>query len=159
MGDGTVSNRDKKPYIEVRTVTKEYAQYLDRLFGIFSSGFKNTGKQSSSFTDSDIYRWATRTHEDFTVFDSWYTDEGKVFPDELSVDDGILREWYVCDGSYNRGRMVLTAENERDRIEDVAELVEYETSTTGNQIVVPKSESSKFFDSTDPVPGFRYKWP
>jgi len=159
MGDGTVSNRDKTPYLEVRSVSRDYMIYLDEIFDLFSSGMKNTGAQETSYTDSDIYRWSTRTHGDLSVFDSWYDGGDKHIPTTIDVNDTVLSHWYVCDGSLDRGRMVITCHTDQHRIEELASTIEYRTYTSGDKIIVPRREAKQFFSSTVPIDGYRNKWP
>lgn len=160
MGDETISNREKSPYLEVKTTTSEYAEYLDNIFGIFSAGFDNTGKSKTSFTDKDFYRWSTRTHNDLSEFSEWYSNGEKRFPCDTFVDDVVLRGWYVCDGNYgNSGQMRICCANESDRLEEVSQFINCDTYTTGEQIVITTTDARNFLGSTEPIPGFEHKWP
>jgi hypothetical protein len=161
MGDGSVKrDSGRKPYIRVRSITKEYLEFLDDLFGTMGLGVelrytaekKASENRDSGFspdadgsTYSDQYLWKTRRSNQFDKYADWYNGGDKTWPSNIELTPVILRHWYACDGHYNNSRsddyIVIACSNEsenKDKIErmfkDVGLEIAYwnESSVTSN---------------------------
>jgi len=119
MGDGSVK-RDvgRNPYIRIRSITREYLEFLDDIFGSMGLGVelrytaeeKASENRDSGFapnadpsTYSDQYLWRTRRSKQFIKYAEWYEPE-KVWPKSIELTPTTLRHWYVCDGHYHNKR-------------------------------------------------------
>jgi len=140
MGDGCIDKCDKNPNLLCVMVNKEYLEYLDETFGIFSTGvrLKSTAEDSakanrergfrpnaSAENYSDVYSFRTRNLSQLKELADWYSSGEKVFPENLELTPTILKHWYVCDGHYSlkeesdRGNIVLAMNNERENKEKI----------------------------------------
>jgi len=158
MGDGSVKrDSNRNPYIRVRSITKEYLEYLDDLFGMMSLGVKlrytaeekarenrdrNFSPDADASNYSDQYIWRTRRSEKFRQYENWYTEGKKVYP-EIELTPTILRHWYVCDGHYHNSRsdnyISISCSNEQNNKDKVEKMfsnigydVEYWNESTRN---------------------------
>jgi len=142
MGDGTV-NRQKisKPFIKCSSITVEYLEYLDDLFGVFGNGvhLQNTAEElyerneKSGFNTNssvenyhDFYVWRSMSHEEFEEFTNWYKNGEKVWPDDIEITPIVLKHWYCGDGTINkshkRSAIQIAMNNEIDNTEKVSAL-------------------------------------
>jgi len=130
MGDGSVK-RDggRNPYIRIRSITREYLEFLDDIFGSMGLGVelrytaeeKASENRDSGFapnadpsTYSDQYLWRTRRSKQFIKYAEWYEPE-KVWPKSIELTPTTLRHWYVCDGHYHNKRQMRLNINRRWR--------------------------------------------
>lgn len=185
MGDATLANRNKTPYVQCTMTNRKYLEHLSSIFKASSDITKNkTAKQSaeedrkSGFNPKaeksnykDVYRWATTTRKELKEFSTWYTSEGKKFPQNLSLSPLCLKHWYVCDGGlvYNdKSAIGISLVNERDGKQKInnffksAELPEpshYNESARRCKAIWTKKDSRKLFDYMGKaIPGFKYKF-
>lgn len=189
MGDATLShykgNSKNAQYI-LRVITVEYLEHVASqmpdwlidgdslvLKESAAESFENSGlppeRRGKVENYNDIYGIHSKRHPYLTELkEEWYDGREKAFPDDLSLNDTILRHWYVTDGNIRRGsenyyQVAFNSVNEAHRpeyiIDKLAE-VGYECSYDGGHKFRLNGESSRrFFDAIDPVPGFEYKWP
>lgn len=120
MGDGSVKrDSGRNPYIRVRSINREYLEYLDDIFGAMGlgvelrytaeekakenrdSGFAPDADESSY---SDQYLWRTRRSNQFKEYADWYVGGAKTWPEDIELTPTVLRHWYVCDGHYHNQR-------------------------------------------------------
>lgn len=140
MGDGAVNAKSgANQRITVSWASKEQCQWVDGVFGWFTTGVKLTatatesaqkmedsGINGNDYTAdpndfSDMYCVQTRSHPFITTLTDWYGESGygdKVWPDDLRMTPTTLLLLYISDGSYatNAARrcIQITLENERD---------------------------------------------
>jgi len=182
LGDGCVTGQNR---LLVVNTNEEYLQYLDSVFGQWSSGVKlrNTGdvqaemSQKSGFdrkaTDrdySDVYYMRTKRHSYFNKMrDKWYGSGEKVVPSEISIDSVAAKHWYVCDGTLRhrdndrrRESVEISSTFNVDRLSKELQNHGFTPSYTDkySRIELSVTDSEKFFDWVGgPVEGFKYKWP
>lgn len=182
MGDGSVHIRENKtPAIQIRMTCKPYLDYLDEIFGVYSTGLSlvesaeaasnRLGGNMENYSDQYLLR--LRASSEFERYESWYQSGSKVFPDEIDLTPTVLKHWYVGDGTlggYNgrRPRMRISAPNEEANVEKIrqyfvrAGLPEPTFSHQENdfEIRYGSEDTPLFFDYVgDAPPGFEYKWP
>lgn len=191
MGDGTLHKKDdKNPYALVAMINEEYLNYLKEQFGELGKDVykKQTAEESAAAMRknglrpdaeaenySDVYRWATRSHEELDFFKKWYDEGHKVIPSDFKLTPTVLKHWFVCDGhlrtegSYYGCTIALTDQrNNREAINDLfssADLpapkwTERDAENKRTEIVWSKKDSKKLLDYMGKAPpGFEYKWP
>jgi len=172
MGDGHLTRKTVRPKVTVSMTNKEYLEHLLDIFGILSTSVSQVESEHS-----DVWHWATRSHHELEQFKTWYTDEGKVWPQELDMNKTILTHWYCGDGyfdtSHTNKRVRISLNNEfgneskvRSYFEntDVPVFDVWDETVGDNyancEIRWYKQSLDNLFDALlDPVPGFEYKWP
>lgn len=195
MGDGSLNKNRVNSSVNCRSNEFEYLEYLDELFGVLSTRVtvERTAKQlaenekstipnrSSNPSDySDVYVWQTRRHPELSQYEDWYTDEGKIYPEDIKLSPEVLTHWYIGDGTLielegdGNFSVKISVCNERDNLEKVynyfrdADLPEpnrshnFERSngTIGCHIVWNESESTELMSYMNgPIPGYEYKFP
>lgn len=176
LSDGTLTRNYKNPIIQVKMVNKKYLEHLSSLFGVFGLGVKlhktcdeqaqmnrESGFHEGALGENyqDVYRWMTRAHPDLNMYRDWYCDEGKVFPEQLSISPQLLKTWYAGDGDLSNGSIRIASTTQ-----DMENILKYfsnchipNPSSTNDRIYWTKSESEYVFDymGSSP-PGFEYKW-
>jgi hypothetical protein len=190
MGDGSLDRNRKNPILTVEMINKEYLQYLDNLFGSLSTGVrlkakaekvaersKHSGFASSGCADnySTKYRLRTRVHPDLSRWD-WYTDSGKVWPNNIDLTPTVLKHWYAGDGSLNnngsRFYLEIHCTNERTNKKKVEKYFsdigicvdrwrddERESGSYRTSVIFNKNSTLELLEYMgDPPPGFEYKW-
>jgi len=180
MGDATLANRNKTPYVQCTMTNRKYLEHLSNIFKASSDITKNkTAKQSaeedrnSGFNPKaekssykDVYRWATITRNEYERFSNWYTSEGKKFPKNLNLTPLCLKHWYVCDGGIGWSSpwpsVEFYSKNELHRIEHWVERFNdlgFECRKSSEGFRIPHGELDDFFDWLGSVPsGFEYKF-
>lgn len=185
MGDGCLE-RKGNPYLLVQCAKAEYLEHLDDVFGNISSGEPRlhiTGDKlkekngewlgaSKSTEYQDQYRWQTRGLPDLDEFSSWYTDNGKVYPEKIELTPITLKHWYCGDGNYNNNGTnnyisigVSNEANEKKKIEKMFKRKGLPKpnrwSEYGNkvEIVWNVDESKRLMDYMNgSISGYEYKW-
>jgi hypothetical protein len=115
MGDGYVCKANKTPSIECAMISKNYLDYVDKIFGKFSLGVsvkatpEEAAKRSrkSEFRPNGdkedyktIYRWMSMAHPEIKEFSEWYSTGEKVWPESIELTPTVLKHWYCGDGTY-----------------------------------------------------------
>lgn len=192
MGDATLHRKEGGyPYFICSMISHDFLRWLDNVMGVMGRGVSlwktaeesAKGNRESGFSPgakeddyNDLYRWETRSHPSFDSFASWYDSGEKRFSDNLELTPTILKVWYCCDGSMNKGRkkrrIQIGATNEVDRLGYIRNLfskLDVEptlTVTNGryeNQRLIINfrtSDSESLWEYMgEPLPGFGYKWP
>lgn len=129
MGDGCVNRGSSaNPHIQVRMTNKEYLEWLDGIFGIYSNGVIHEKTPEESMEDikkwdpnkptdpsnySDVYMWKTKSSPKLSFLADWYSSGKKKFDYSIEMTPNILVNWYVCDGTLNNGhRLYIISTNE-----------------------------------------------
>lgn len=192
MGDGYINRGDSNPRLESEMISQNYLHYIDNIFGILGTGvsLKRTAEQKarqmreSGFSPdaesenySETYIWRTRCHPGFKQFAKWYSSGEKVWPRDIDLTPTVLRNLYVCDGSWDKenNRIKIGMSNEienRDKVEDIFrrknlptpsnwEIYEFPSKDAVRCSGVWSIEGSKDLWSYmgEPLPDFEYKWP
>jgi hypothetical protein len=116
----------------------------------------------------DIYTVWSRTNPYFDdLWETWYREGAKVFPEDLSLSPTKVKFWYASDGyldvgRWGRPRIEIKTRNENDRVKYLIGLFE----AVGFSPVFRRNELRFSCDDTerlvswmgDPPPGFEYKW-
>jgi hypothetical protein len=152
MGDGWINKYNGKPRLQCGMITKEYLEYLDEIFGIFSVGIhlKTTAEESAkSMRDrdfspnakeenySDLYYWQSRKLPQLEEFVEWYESGSKVWPEDIDLTPTVLKHWYVGDGCYsNNSHIVIGLSNESESEKKVRKFFERSNIPHPNRWVV-----------------------
>jgi len=140
MGDGCMRYvKDGNSYLQVKMISEEYLQYLDKIFGCLGSSLNlvSTGKEKAQenidrgFSStvnkenySDQYNWNTRSHPEFNKFREWYSSGEKLWPKDIELTPTVLKHWYVGDGhyatTYSQNRIKISMSNESENTEKVS---------------------------------------
>lgn len=136
MGDGTINtNTNANPRMRVTSITKDYLEYLDEMFGVHSLGvnLKTTAEEAvdrnikTEFSPnakvenySDLYELRTRNNPELSEFADWYSSGKKKWPD-IKLTPIVLKNLYVCDGSFNhrKSQVHISCSNEIDNKQKV----------------------------------------
>lgn len=191
MGDGHLNRGGKNPYINVNTIAKDYLEYLDGIFGVFSTGVRlfRTAEENAEVVEdydliegdtvdgyNDIYWLKTRSHPELKEYTSWYTDEGKLFPDDVELTPTSLKHWYCGDGNIdtypNKPLFQISSSNESENDEKLLNIFnnsglpepnlvkQTRDGVTTTSIRFTSDESQKLWEYMgEPLPDFEYKWP
>jgi len=182
MGDGTIANSGGNPRIDIVMINKNYLKYINKKLGVYGKGvyLKESAKKSAKLNKnrgfrknaqeedySDVYRLASRSSPVFNRFEKWYDTGSKKFPKDISLTPTILKNWFVCDGTYSThggcNRIEITATNEINRFDNIVSMfkdIGFDARTSGNTIYFSNSESQNVFNYMgNPLPGFERKWP
>jgi len=186
MGDGCICDESKNPRLKVTNITKEYLEYLNSLFGYFSTGYRvaKTPEESASIEKpnqinnpkvenySKIYEWSTRSLPELKEFD-WYKTGKKVWPDNINLTPTCLKHWFCGDGTWNnsgyRNYISIAMNNESENTEKVTSYFENVDIPTPSNYAKTNGVCIAQFTTDDskelweymgsPPSGFEYKWP
>lgn len=178
LSDGTLTRNYKNPVLQVKMVNREYLEHLSDLFGAIGLEVKlhktsyeqaemnrNSGFHTNARGDNyqDVYRWMTRAHPDLNRFRGWYTDDGKVFPDNVTISPQLLKTWYAGDGDLQDGsrvRLASATQNMRKITSYFADSGIPEPNFSGHKVYWSTEDSKTVFEYMGAAPlGFEYKWP
>jgi len=116
MGDGCLNTQYANAYIQIETITKNYLEYLNNIFGELSTGVKkiytakeqakraresNLNKDAVEENYNDVYRLNTRHHPKFNQLDWSTSSESKVWPSDIELTPTVLKHFYACDGNWH----------------------------------------------------------
>ncbi|AGM11380.1 homing endonuclease with LAGLIDADG motif [Halogranum tailed virus 1] len=183
LGDGSLILQDNRnPHIQCGMVTKEYLQYLDDIFENLSTGVKFQQSATDSARNamdsglvdnaepenySDVYYWKSRANPNFEQFSDWYTERGKVFPEDIELTPTVLKHWYVGDGNYNKSSKVIkiACSNEYENWDKLTNYFKnaglpLPKDYKQEAICFDKSGSDELLEYMgEPLPGFEHKFP
>ncbi len=128
MGDAWLNRNHKNAILAISCTEKEYLEYLDRIFGVLGTNVyqirsaeksakisRDSGLNENASVDNyeTLYHWQTRSHPDLNEYRSWYSDQGKVWPDDIEITPTVLKHWYCGDGSLHPdGYISINVSNE-----------------------------------------------
>ena len=114
------------------------------------------------------YRLLTRSHPFLNEFDDWYVPEKRYPLDDLDLTSTVAKMWYIGDGTLedsntSRPRAEIACANEKDRLEEVADLIReqgFEPCVRQyGKIAITSSDTPAFLEWLgEAPPGFEYKW-
>lgn len=193
MGDGWINRGGKNPFLSAEMVSPDYLKYIDSIFGVFGNGLKlrRTAEESAqhmrecglnedakSENYSNTYQWNSSTHPELKELSGWYSDDGKVWPENIEMTPTVLKHWYCCDGHWETygtsNRISFGMSNESGNKEKINKIfssvglpspnnyVEYEREnneeTMEARFTVSQSEDLWEYMGSS-LPDFEYKWP
>lgn len=185
MGDGCVTETNENCHSMSIDITRPlFLSWLDEKFpALFNQPRLKISSEDRLKKDSedslfgidenreykDAYTINSRVHPYFTKMrQKWYSDEGKVFPDDLELTPPLLKMWYVTDGglSFKNGKdkadsVRIYTKNENHRLEYLCSLfdeVGLRNYKTEYAINIPAVDDFFEFIGKEHVPGFEYKW-
>lgn len=189
LGDACINRykSGKKP-MKIEVITEEYLQYINKILGNISNGVKvcrtaEENSKRSEYSDTvktsenykKTYVLTTVGHPEISKYSNWYNSGDKRPPESLSLTPESLKNWYVCDGSFNtpnsnygnKKRVTISAPKMISLGEGDVLLKSVEQATgancsidTSGRIVVSMKDNDRFFDFIgEPIDGFKYKWP
>jgi hypothetical protein len=171
MGDGsTSSSDDRKPYIQVTMKNKEFLNWLDSELGILSTGVREV--EGTGFAEGSIYyKLITRRLNSLKIYDDWYGENGKVFPNDITLSPLTLKIWYCCDGDKSVDNRWSVKEYARisshNEVQNKSKINKYFDELNfspnwndGGRFTFGRYGSYEFWNYIgEPLPGFEYKWP
>jgi len=114
------------------------------------------------------YSLLTRSHPFLNEFDDWYVPEKRYPLDTLELTPTVAKMWYIGDGTLHKrksggDRAGITCKNERDRLDEVADLIRDQGFDvyvmSRGAIRVTSSDTPAFLEWLgEAPPGFEYKW-
>jgi hypothetical protein len=160
MGDGCIHDdgNDRLKFI-VEMNNKPFLQWLKRQLPEFTTSL-------TKVSTTNTYKLTTIRCPAFReVYNNWYQDGAKRFPESLQLTPARLRMWYVTDGHLRKtgGRPNITigCSNEYHRQEYISNLIPFaEPSFYSDGLWLSADETELAFEymGTDPVAGFDRKW-
>jgi hypothetical protein len=193
MGDGWIDKNGKNPRLRVSMISQNYLKYLDDKFGILGNGvsLKLTARESakqcrdSGFSKNakaknyeNIYTWGSIKHPQLKKFLSWYTENGKIWPENIELTPKTLKHWYCGDGNWCNSKrknyisisMANEAEN-TNKVDNIFKnsglplpsnytIYEDEDGNKNCQAQFTTEDSKELWEYMGkPLPDFEYKWP
>lgn len=181
MSDAWLLRQGNNNGLALENTSREFIEHLQDKFGILTnkmgvsaSAEENNKNLASQFGgkpqdyDADkIYNLTFVSHPTFNEFESWYTENGKRWPDDLFLSPTALKYWYAGDGNLykapdKRPIAEIACSNEIDREDYITELFSdfpVEPSFAGHKIRFGVDDTEVFLEIVgEPVPGFEYKW-
>lgn len=139
MGDGSLSSKNKNPYVQTGMTTKDYLIYLSEEILPVCSGDVNMGRTAAECAQrdresgfrpnakeeeySDMYRWNTMCHPELKRYESWYRTGEKAFPENIELTPTVLKHWFVCDGYLANGKYAgISLNNEGDNEKKITDM-------------------------------------
>lgn len=182
MGDGSLDIENLS--VKVECISKNYLKYLKNIFHSLSCdvSLKRTAEESAKRVRdngfrpkankenySDMYLWYTRKIPELEQFVSWYTDVGKVWPEDIELTPTVLKHWYCGDGHKDgRGRISIYTSNEYDNGEKLKKYFKdvdlptprvYESDRGDMSLNFNRNQSKILLEYMgNPLPDFEYKW-
>jgi hypothetical protein len=129
-----------------------------------------TGFSPNAVTENyhDVHTVWSRTNPYFDdTRTRWYTEEGKRFPENLSLTPTLAKFWYASDGyldvgRWGRPRVEIKSRNERTRADFLVNLFEehgFSPQYRRHELRFTCDDTERLIEwMGDPVPGFEYKW-
>jgi len=171
MSDASVERGGENPSMEIQTVTKEFARWIDSELGSLSSGVKERPAASNRpESKNEIVAVRLWSNPNLRKYSEWYSSGEKRFPEDIDLSPLTVKVWYCGDGHLGwSGHYTTKASpgfgvtNESDRLEFLSQKfreVGFNTRTEERGIVViDRDEIADFFDWLGkPLPGFECKW-
>jgi hypothetical protein len=185
LGDATLRTHTDTPFIQTYMINEPFLEWINTQLGWITTGVslyrtaersaelsRNNGKPADAVDYHDVYVMKTRTLNQFDAYESWYTTDGKRFPNDIVLTPTIAKIWYACDGSLNwdrrypssRPHITIGASNEMDNAGNLVRMFE---ESTFSHVPTIDDRSIRFtVDATedliewmgDAPPGFEYKW-
>jgi hypothetical protein len=186
MGDACIDKPGENAYLLISMINREYLEYLDSIFGVFSRGIKKEYTQEEAAKNSivsnadknnynDVYKLTTTTHPELNQYRNWYGNNGKRW-DVEKLTPYTLTHFYVCDGTLTgQNQIVISMSSQIERRDYVNSLFTeaglpspsnwniYDRKKYGGkhcQAQWTQQQTKELFDYMNkPLPGFEYKWP
>jgi hypothetical protein len=185
LSDATLTSTNSKssgrPQFVIYNTNKEFLEWYSQEIGFLSNGVRlyekgeNKHKRNikSGFDEErkanykDIYCLSTVSHPfNRKIYDSWYKNGKKIYPEELQLTKFSAKIWYCGDGNINwdtksRGYVEIGCLNEKNnnkKIESYFNNHNIEGSFSSGRLRI-YSDSKKFLDWLGEAPsGMEYKW-
>lgn len=194
LGDGSVgkANASIYPQYQVSVISNRFLEWLSSRFGQLAGDVsqRNTASEMVARDQESGWNPAAKTknyHDYYEVMfrphpyyqelrDSWYTEDGIFYPDDLTLSSTMMKAWYVSDGTLTWGDTVArpvivncTQSDRRDEIKamieqtgfDVTLQVQHRASGTKVKYAVSgtNDKNESFLEWLgEPWPGYEYKW-
>lgn len=111
----------------------------------------------------------TVSHPYFNELNKWYSETGKVWPEDLKMTPLKLKMWYCCDGNIKwtnskepKGCIQITCSEQYNRKSYLKRLfsdLDIQISFNSSYIYADVENSKKIFNIMgNPPPGMEYKW-
>lgn len=186
LGDGTLRTHTSNPFIQTYMINRPFLEWLDEELAWLSTGvsmYRDAEHSAKLSRDNghpdadaenyhDVYVMQTRTMPFFSMYEDWYDDGSKSFPDHIVLTPTTAKIWYACDGSLNwdrrypnsRPHATIGVQSEMENIDNVLRM--FNESTFAHEPTVDEStirftvdQTEDFLDWMGDAPGgFEYKW-
>lgn len=177
LGDADIKKGTDGSIFRLRMINEEFLHHLDSILGALSRGVRlhETGEEkfdksvgvlkgtSSESEFNDLYGIRTVTHPQIDELRGWYSNGKKIMPKIISED--MFKYWYICDGWNHEDNSVRIRATIPDDLNYVASNIERNSylevssvSTSKGVIRMTADSSKTFWNTTEPIPGFEYKW-
>lgn len=179
LGDGGLIRRtDRNPYYKLKMANEQFVNWVGDELGWLTSSVRlevtgdELNERHGMENAQDQYRLQTKAISELDgTFGDWYTDDGKRYPDNLSLTPMKAKLWYVADGSVDRqatrdnrrATVVIGCSNEVDRpgmVESLFSDVGFHPSMARSGLLrFPTAEAKNVLEwMGEPLPGFEHKW-
>lgn len=193
MGDGTLCRDSKNAKLQIEMTNKKYLEHISSTLENLANtvNLKNTAKQNAQHSKrtgfnkdaieenyQSTFVLQTVHHPQLNKYRSWYKKE-KVWPKEINMSPKTLKNWYVCDGTYQKhgslNRIAIEASNEHNNESKIIKYFQNSNLPKPSNIYKSKrknksgyhftiyfnvEDSKKLFKYMGSAPpGFEYKWP
>jgi hypothetical protein len=180
MSDAWLHRQGKHNSLAMENTNPDFLDHLQEKFGILANGIavsrkaqennenlaKQFGGEPEDYDADGIYNLTFVSHPFFDNFESWYTNDGKVWPEDIELTKESFRYWYAGDGNLykaddKRPIIEIACSNEiarEDFITSLFEGIQVSPSFAGHKIRFGVDESEFLLNWCEVVPGFEYKW-
>lgn len=168
MGDGYIRQDTHRSNcaLQVNMITREFIYHLEEVFNQVPNNIRK--KRFDKEKVNDQWEIVISSHPYFNELKSWYSGDGKSFPEDLELNRTILKYWYVCDGSLKRRKnrnpvVTISCTNEKDRpdyLNKLFDMISGDVSIYKGDIRLTVNQTKEFFNyiGSESLPGFDYKW-
>lgn len=167
MGDGSINLQNQRwsGRLELSVVSEDFAYEAAEELGWLTN--RVSVRQKSGISKNEQYRLLTYSHPVFReLYNKWYPDSEKRFPDRLEMNHTILRFWYLGDGSLkftvaDTPYVSIRVNNEADRKDYLVSLFDqlgYKATCSSNEIRVSTDDTKELLSNIDSVDDLSYKW-
>jgi len=168
LGDGSIARyQDGNPVFQLRMTNEEFIDWINEKLGIFSTGkFRTYDEERDNWNKKKMYGVRTRSLEQLKEFSEWYREDGKRFPEDLTLSPLEAKMWYVSDGCLQEIDGLWQVEianhsqsNQAEVMEEALSKTNIEISYSSAALRVSTKQTKEFLKWLgEPVPGFEYKW-
>jgi len=167
MGDASINlqNEEWSGRRDLSVVSKDFAEEASSELGFLSN--RITTREKDGISKNTQYRLSTYSHPIFKqIYNNWYTDDGKKFPEALTMNHTILRFWYLGDGSLkftnaNTAYSTIRVNNEKERPDYLINLFDelgYKSTCSSKEIRISTEDTPEMLSNIKAVDDLSYKW-
>lgn len=167
MGDASINlqSQDWSGRLDLSVVSKDFAKEAASELGFLTNSI--TIKKKDGISKNNQHRVVTYSHPIFRkIYNNWYTDKGKKFPEDLELNHTMLRFWYLGDGSLkftnaDTPYVTISVCNEKSRSDYLVNLFSslgYKATCSSKELRVSTKDTPKLLSNISSVDDLSYKW-